>query len=246
MQRTLVCVAMLALVACQQQKSGAASSKAAANPQTEEQKAFYALGLSLGRNIAVFDMTPEELEYVKAGLEAQLKGDKPAVELQEFGPKLGELARKRSEARAAKEKEKGKPFLEAAAKEPGAQKLESGVVYRALQEGSGASPAATDMVKVHYKGTLIDGKEFDSSYSRNEPAQFPLNGVISCWTQGVQKMKVGGKAKLVCPPDEAYGDRGTPNIPGGATLVFEVELLEIMKQEMPPMPPMPGQAAEQK
>jgi FKBP-type peptidyl-prolyl cis-trans isomerase FkpA len=245
MQRVLVCVAMLSLAACQQQKSNKPAG-AATNPTTEEQKAFYALGLTLGRNISVFDMTPEELEYVKAGLEAQLKGDKPAVDLQEFGPKLGELARKRSEARAAKEKEKGKPFLDTAAKEQGAERLESGMVYRSLQEGSGATPTATDMVKVHYKGTLLDGKEFDSSYARNEPAQFPLNGVIPCWTQGVQKMKVGGKAKLVCPPDLAYGDRGTPNIPGGSTLVFEVELLEIMKQETPPAPPMPGQAAEQK
>jgi FKBP-type peptidyl-prolyl cis-trans isomerase FkpA len=95
-------------------------------------------------------------------------------------------------------------------------------------------PAADDTVKVNYRGTLIDGTEFDSSYKRNEPASFPLKGVIPCWTNGVAQMKVGGKAKLVCPSDSAYGDQGhPPAIPGGATLVFEVELLEITKAEAP-------------
>lgn len=116
-----------------------------------------------------------------------------------------------------------------AAKEPGAVVTSTGLVYRSLTEGKGASPAAADRVKVHYKGTLPDGTEFDSSYARNAPAEFPLNRVIPCWTEGVQKMKVGGKAKLVCPSDLAYGDRGRPSIPPGATLVFEVELLEILK-----------------
>ena len=98
---------------------------------------------------------------------------------------------------------------------------------RELRPGSGASPKATDTVKVHYRGTLVNGTEFDSSYRRNEPTQFPLSGVIPCWTEGVQRMKVGGKATLVCPSDLAYGDRGRPSIPGGAALIFEIELLEI-------------------
>ena len=116
-----------------------------------------------------------------------------------------------------------------AAKEPGAVVTPSGLVYRSLTEGQGASPAATDTVKVHYRGTFPDGKEFDSSYSRNAPATFPLGRVIPCWTEGVQKMKVGGKAQLVCPPAIAYGERGAGNgaIPPNATLRFEVELLEI-------------------
>jgi FKBP-type peptidyl-prolyl cis-trans isomerase FkpA len=119
-------------------------------------------------------------------------------------------------------------FLNKAAAEPGATKTSSGLVYRELQPGTGASPKATDMVKVNYRGTLIDGTEFDSSYKRNEPAEFPLNRVIPCWTEGVQKMKVGGKSKLVCPSSIAYGDSGSPPvIPGGATLVFEIELLGI-------------------
>ncbi len=111
---------------------------------------------------------------------------------------------------------------------PGAVKTTSGLVYRELQAGTGASPKATDMVKVHYRGTLINGTEFDSSYKRNEPATFPLNQVIPCWTEGVQKMKIGGKSQLVCPSALAYGDRGAPpDIPGGATLIFEIELLGI-------------------
>jgi FKBP-type peptidyl-prolyl cis-trans isomerase FkpA len=121
-----------------------------------------------------------------------------------------------------------KAYLEKAAAEPGAQKTASGLVYRDVTAGSGASPKATDTVKVHYRGTLINGKEFDSSYARNEPAEFPLNRVIPCWTEGVQKMKVGGKARLVCPSSIAYGEGGAPpDIPGGATLVFEIELLGI-------------------
>ena len=111
---------------------------------------------------------------------------------------------------------------------PGAVRTASGLVYRDLRVGTGASPAATDMVKVQYRGTLVNGTEFDSSYKRNEPATFPLNQVIPCWTEGVQKMKVGGKAQLVCPSSIAYGDRGAPpDIPGGATLIFEIELLGI-------------------
>ena len=120
----------------------------------------------------------------------------------------------------------------ASAKEPGAVVTPSGLVYRSLKDGDGASPTAADSVKVHYRGTFPDGKEFDSSYKRNEPAQFPLGGVIKCWSEGVQKMKVGGKAKLTCPSSIAYGERGAGGglIPPNATLLFEVELLEIAKR----------------
>ena len=115
-----------------------------------------------------------------------------------------------------------------AAKEPGAVVTASGLVYKSLKDGSGASPKASDTVKVHYKGTFPDGKEFDSSYKTGGPAEFPLNGVIKCWTEGVQMMKIGGKAKLTCPGEMAYGSRGLPGvIPPNATLVFEVELLGI-------------------
>ena len=115
-----------------------------------------------------------------------------------------------------------------AAKEPGAVVTPSGLVYRSLKDGTGPSPTAADTVKVHYRGTFPDGREFDSSYKRNEAIEFPLTGVIKCWTEGVQKMKVGGKAKLTCPPSIAYGERGAGSaVPPNATLVFEVELLGI-------------------
>jgi len=117
-----------------------------------------------------------------------------------------------------------------AAKEPGATVTSSGLVYRSLQDGTGANPSAADTVKVHYRGTFADGSEFDSSYKRNAPAQFPLGGVIPCWTEGVQRMKVGGKAKLTCPAAIAYGSRGVGPIPPNTTLQFEVELLEIVKR----------------
>ena len=123
------------------------------------------------------------------------------------------------------------PALAAAAKEAGAVVTPSGLVYRSLKEGSGANPTAADTVKVHYRGTFPDGREFDSSYKRNEAAQFPLGGVIPCWTEGVQKMKVGGKARLTCPASIAYGLRGAGgSIPPNATLHFEVELLDIAKR----------------
>ena len=118
--------------------------------------------------------------------------------------------------------------LTKAAAEAGAVTTPSGMVYKSMKDGSGASPAATDTVQVHYRGSFPGGKEFDSSYKRGEPARFPLNGVIKCWTEGVQKMKVGGKAKLTCPAALAYGERGAgADIPPNSTLQFEVELLGI-------------------
>ena len=119
-------------------------------------------------------------------------------------------------------------FAQTAAKEPGAKVTASGLVFRSLQDGQGISPMATDKVRVHYRGTFPDGKEFDSSYKRNQSIEFPLNGVIPCWTEGVQLMKVGGKAKLTCPPAIAYGSRGAGGvIPPNATLQFEVELVAV-------------------
>jgi FKBP-type peptidyl-prolyl cis-trans isomerase FkpA len=124
--------------------------------------------------------------------------------------------------------------LAAAAKETGAVKTESGLVYRILKEGKGASPSATDTVRVHYRGTFTNGKEFDSSISRGQPAEFPLNRVIKCWTEGVQKIKVGGKAKLTCPADIAYGPSGRGPIPPNSVLLFEVELLDITSAQSAP------------
>ena len=118
--------------------------------------------------------------------------------------------------------------IEKAAKEKGAVKTASGMVYKSLKDGSGKAPTASSVVEVNYRGTLTDGKEFDSSYKRKQSIKFPLSRVIPCWTEGVQKMKVGGKAKLVCPPELAYGSRGAgQDVPPNATLIFEVELLDV-------------------
>jgi FKBP-type peptidyl-prolyl cis-trans isomerase FkpA len=208
-------------------KSAAAPKAATPALETDEQKTVYALGLQMYRSMAQFDLTPAELELVKRAL-SDAEAGKPAVDVNEWGPKFGALAQTRSARIAEKQKTASQAYLAKAATAPGAIKTESGLIYADIKPGTGASPKASDSVKVNYRGTLIDGTEFDSSYKRNQPAQFPLNGVIRCWTEGVQKMKVGGKARLVCPSDIAYGDKGhPPTIPGGATLVFEIELLEI-------------------
>jgi FKBP-type peptidyl-prolyl cis-trans isomerase FkpA len=198
----------------------------APKPMTDEEKTVYALGLSMYRSLGQFDLSPAELVILKKALTDASAG-KPAVDIETWGPKIQGLAASRAERTAAKQKTLSAAFLAKAAAEAGAQKTDSGMVYRELRPGAGESPKAMDTVKVNYRGTLVDGTEFDSSYKRGEPAQFPLNGVIKCWTEGVQKMKVGGKSQLVCPADLAYGDGGRPGIPGGATLVFEIELLQI-------------------
>ena len=201
-------------------------------PKTEEQKTLYAIGLAISHNLTSFNLTPAELDMVKAGLSDGVLKHKPKVELQTYIPKVQELQQTRLAAIADKEKQAGKTFADKAAAGKGATKTASGLVITPIKAGTGATPAATDTVKVHYQGTLTDGTKFDSSVERGEPATFPLNQVIPCWTEGLQQMKVGGKAKLVCPSDVAYGDRGRPpKILPGATLVFEVELLDIVKQE---------------
>jgi FKBP-type peptidyl-prolyl cis-trans isomerase FkpA len=208
-----------------------ATPKAAAptSTMTEEQKTIYALGLSIAQSLKQFDLSPAELEIVKKGL-TDGNGGKPAVDIQTYGPKIQPLATSRAAAAAVKEKANAGAFLAKAGTEPGAVKTPSGLVYSVIKAGTGASPKPTDTVSVNYRGTLTNGTEFDSSYKRGQPTQFPLNGVIKCWTEGVGKMKVGGKSKLVCPSDIAYGDQGQPQagIAGGATLIFEVELLAIV------------------
>ena len=203
----------------------------AGDPSTDEQKTFYALGLIISQNLAKFSLTESELEFVKSGITDGVLKKQPKVDLQAFGPKVNQIQQARASAQAEIEKKAGASYLAKAVAESGAKKTESGAIVKTIKEGKGNSPKATDTVKVHYHGTLIDGTVFDSSVKRGEPATFPLNQVIKCWTEGVQQMKVGGKSKLVCPSDIAYGDRGAPPfIKPGATLVFEVELLEIVKQ----------------
>lgn len=205
-------------------------------PSTEEEKTFYAIGLRMAKSLETLDLSPAEVALVQQAISDSLQGKPAPVKLEEQDAKIRELAKVRGERRAIKEKELGAAYAAEAAAKPGAVKSDSGLVYLETTAGTGASPAATDKVKVHYRGTLLDGSEFDSSIARGQPAEFGLNQVIKCWTEGLQKMKVGGKATLVCPSEIAYGDRGRPSIPGGATLIFEVELLDIVSTEPPPAP----------
>jgi len=216
------------MIACAQ----GAGQGASAPPklETDDQKTFYALGLLVGRNLKTFDLTPEELAIVRAGLTDSVTGAKPQVELDTYGPKVDELAQKRAAAAADASKKKGQEFLDNAAKQSGATKTPSGIVIRTITPGTGPSPTADDVVKVHYEGKLVDGTVFDSSIKRGQPIEFPLKGVVPCWTEALQTMKKGGKAQIVCPSSLAYGDRGSPPvIPPGATLSFEVELIDFHK-----------------
>jgi FKBP-type peptidyl-prolyl cis-trans isomerase FkpA len=204
--------------------------------ETEEQKTLYALGLAISANLKNVHLTPEEWAVVQTGMTDGVLGNEAKVELEVYGPKIDGLMKERITAWTAKEKEAGGAFLTEQAALEGAQKSDSGLLYFEVTPGSGETPTASDTVKVHYHGSLRDGEVFDSSLER-DPVSFSLAGVVPCFSEGIQKMKVGGKSKLVCPPELAYGDRGAPpRIPPGATLVFEVELLEIVKQE-PAEPP---------
>jgi FKBP-type peptidyl-prolyl cis-trans isomerase FkpA len=209
---------------------GTPAQAAATLGGTEEQKALYALGVAVSQSIASFNLSQEELAQVQLGFADGALGNTPKVDVQTYIPKLRELQSTRVAA-------VGKAALDKAATEPGAKRMDSGLIYTTKSEGKGPQPKSTDTVKVHYHGTLPNGKVFDSSVERGEPATFPLNGVIPCWTEGVQLMKVGGKSRLVCPASIAYGDRGAPpDIGPGATLIFDVELLGI---ENPPAAPAP-------
>jgi len=245
-----------ALAACGQQPTtpapseappanSAAANPAAGNPaaatvapapagsvalQTEDDKTLYVLGLTVGRSLAPFQLTPDELRKVEAGLEDFVAGRPPQVDADTYGPKIQGFAQGRASVAASKNAGESKAFLDKIAATPGATVTPSGVVFVEEKPGKGASPGPQDTVQVNYRGTLANGTEFDSSYKRGEPAEFPLDRVIPCWTEGIQKMKVGGKAKLGCPANLAYGDEGQGgDIPPGAALMFEVELLGIQK-----------------
>ena len=197
---------------------------------TDDDKVLYAIGLALGRQLSGLGLTEPDVQKVQAGIGDSVLNRPKQVELDAMMPKVQEYAQRKAAAAAETEKKSSGEFLAKAAAEPGATKTASGLIIVHVKQGDGAQPKADDKVKVHYTGKLTDGTVFDSSVQRGEPAVFPLNGVIKCWTEGVGLMKVGGKAKLTCPSDIAYGDQGSPpKIKPGATLVFDVELLEIVK-----------------
>lgn len=210
------------------QSDGESAGDATNGVADEDSKTFYALGLAVSQGLTQFHLTEEELEAVQQGLADGVLGNEPKVDPQQYMMQLQQLAQSRAEAAIVAERQEGAAFLAEAAAGAGVVKSDSGLIFQSLEEGSGESPAATDRVSVHYRGTLRDGTVFDSSYDRGEPATFGLDQVIPCWTEGVQRLQEGGKAKLICPPDLAYGDRQAGSIPAGSTLIFEVELLEVV------------------
>jgi FKBP-type peptidyl-prolyl cis-trans isomerase len=203
----------------------------AADPElkSDDDKTFYALGFVEGDRLNIFKMTPAEFEILKAGLTDALQKKPARVEVETYGPKIKPLADARIASGLGDEKKKGKAFLEPIAAKPNIKKTGSGLLMETIAEGTGASPVPTDSVKVNYKGTLIDGTVFDSSEKHGGPQTFSLTQVYKCWVEGLSFMKTGGKAKLYCPSDIANGDQPRGLIPAGATLIFEVELLEIVK-----------------
>ncbi len=195
---------------------------------TPSNEVLYGLGVLASKNLTELSLSPAQVTIMEAGMADAVNGKKLAVDLAAYEPKVQEFAK--GKVMAAAEVRKTKEAGQAAEyeKKPGAQKTASGLIYIPVRPGTGASPAAADKVKVNYEGKLMDGTVFDSSYKRGQPIEFALNQVIPCWTDGVQKMKVGGEATLVCPPAIAYGERGAPGaIPPNATLVFKVELLGV-------------------
>ncbi len=204
--------------------------------KTDDERAIYTIGYLMGRNVTPFNLTLAETKVAAAGLADAALGTAPKVDVRFYQPRVNDLLAKRLEAAgsaAAKaaepEKIKGRAFTEKWVAENKPQAIPGGGWYLETRVGTGATPAKTDMVNTHYRGTTIDGVEFDSSYKRGEPSKFSLGGVIACWTHGIAMMKVGGAAKLVCPSDVAYGDPGRSGIKPGATLIFETELIDIVK-----------------
>jgi FKBP-type peptidyl-prolyl cis-trans isomerase FklB len=215
---------------------------------TQKQKQSYAVGMSLGEILKSRDLELSDVDVaiLTRALRDSLAKKKPALTEDQFKEVMttftAELNKRRTEKQdveAKKNKADGDAYLAANKTKPGVTTLPSGLQYKVLQQGSGPKPTASDSVVCNYKGTFVDGKEFDSSYKRGEPATFPVTGVIKGWTEALQLMPVGSKWQLVIPPDLAYGQQGRPGMPPNSTLVFEVELVKIAEKEKPAAPETP-------
>lgn len=203
---------------------------AAAVLKSEEQKTLYGVGLVIARQLAVFNLTPRELKLVKQGITDGVRARKAKVDFAEYSKKSQEMGIARRNAVGKKLEAKATEFVDKAAAQPGAVKTASGLVYLSLKEGIGNSPEEKDTVTLHYRSTLVDGREMDSSYKRGKPDEAPLNEFLKCLTEGVKMMKPGGRARLTCPPETGLGKDGAGIIPPNATLVFDIELVGVTKK----------------
>lgn len=220
----------LALLSMAVIMSGCNSKIGKVDIKTEADSLSYAIGINMGYNLKNSKIDNANIIAVANGMQDVKDAKKDLMTPEKAMELIQKFLTKQKEAEGIKNLEEGKKFLEENAKKEGIISDPEGFQYKMMQEGSGEMPKETDVVKVNYKGTLVDGTEFDSSYKRNEPAQFPLNGVIRGWTLGLQKMKVGGKMMLWLPASLAYGERGGGPIGPNQVLTFEIELLEIVKE----------------
>lgn len=210
------------------------TSVQATRAAADEQKTFYELGVLLNGGLDTFQLSEAEFNQVRAGLTDSYHQRTSSVDAQAYMPKVQALQQARALVVAQREKDAGQIYLDKAAAQPGAKRMPSGLLYVPIAKGTGATPTRADHVRVNYEGRLIDGTLFDSSKRRNQPAELSVAGVIPCWSEALELMKVGDKSKIVCPADLAYGDHGAlPNIKPGATLEFDIELLDVLAPTVP-------------
>jgi FKBP-type peptidyl-prolyl cis-trans isomerase FkpA len=222
---SLLLVLLFTMTACNSKNGGGSAS---IELKDENDKTFYTMGVMLGANLKRLQLNDREISALYVGLKDAAKGEKPQVESSKYQPKIQAMFKERMKKFSNTEKKSGSKFLDDFKKQKNVVVTKSGLAYEVMRKGTGKSPKATDVVEVHYHGTLTNGTVFDSSVERKKTISFPLNRVIKGWTEGLQLMKEGGKVKFVIPPALAYGDGGAPpKIPGGATLVFEVELFKV-------------------
>jgi FKBP-type peptidyl-prolyl cis-trans isomerase FklB len=227
---------LIGAVACQKAGAPAASELKKEDLDSQKKKVSYAIGLDIGQNFKAramdidLDILFQGLKDARKSGELLLSKDEIQKVMAQFQQDMMKSEQEKRQAQGQGNKAQGDAFLKENAQKPGIKVTASGLQYKVITEGSGPMPKESDTVKVHYRGTLLDGNEFDSSYKRNEPAVFPLNGVIKGWTEALQLMKVGSKYQIFLPSSLAYGEQGAGQVIGpNATLVFEVELLGIEK-----------------